>query len=252
MNGPYYIISDNHFSMDNNTLEKNRRDKLFSIFNKIKKLNKGTLIIGGDFFDYWFEYKNEIPKGYQSILDALKDLTNHGIQIHYILGNHDYWDFGYLSQMTGVKIYNRDLYFTVNDKSVLITHGDGILKKDHLYRIMKKIIRSNLFIFIYRLFPAKITCRLAKLISKSSSDYNHHDRFVDIIREDTLNYAQKKWKENFDIVCIGHYHQTGINNIKDKKLIYLGDWLSKFTVTIIDDQNCWQGDWKQFLNHKVI
>ena len=73
-----------------------------------------------------------------------------------------------------------------------------------------------------------------------------------MIKKDTLDYAQAKWKENIDIVCIGHYHQTGINSIKDKKLIYLGDWLSKFTVTIIDDNSCWQGDWKQFLNHKII
>ena len=252
MNGPYYIISDNHFSMDNNSLEKDRRNKLFAIFERIKNLNTGTLIIGGDFFDYWFEYKKEIPKGYQTILDALKDLSNHGIQIHYILGNHDYWDFGYLSRMTGVKIYNDDFYFTVNNKNILITHGDGILKSDYLYRIMKRIIRSNFFIFVYRLFPARITCRIAKVISKSSSDYNHHDRFVDVIKKDTLEFAQKKWKENIDIVCIGHYHQTGINSIKDKKLIYLGDWLSKFTVTVIDDNSCWQGNWKQFLKHKII
>ena len=72
MNGPYYIISDNHFSMNLNNEEYERREKLFQVFNKIKSLNKGTLIIGGDFFDYWFEYKKEIPEGYENILDAFK------------------------------------------------------------------------------------------------------------------------------------------------------------------------------------
>ena len=105
MNGPYYIISDNHFSMKNDEKEASRRNKLFSIFKKIKQNGKGSLIIGGDFFDYWFEYKYEIPKGYETILSALKDLNEHNIEIHYVLGNHDYWDFGYLSQMTGMKIY---------------------------------------------------------------------------------------------------------------------------------------------------
>ena len=79
MNGPYYIISDNHFSMKNDRKEASRRDKLFAIFKKIKQNGKGSLIIGGDFFDYWFEYKYEIPKGYETILAALRDLNEHKI-----------------------------------------------------------------------------------------------------------------------------------------------------------------------------
>ena len=74
MNSPYYIVSDNHFSMDLSNHEYERRKKLFDVFNKIKTKKKGTLIIGGDFFDYWFEYNNEIPKGYDDILEALNDL----------------------------------------------------------------------------------------------------------------------------------------------------------------------------------
>ena len=248
MNDPYYIISDNHFSMDLDQKEHDRRQKIFQVFDKIKALNKGTLIIGGDFFDYWFEYKNEIPKGYDNILEALADLNNNNIKIHYILGNHDYWDFGYLNKIAGITTYKNDLEFNINNKKILITHGDGILKSDYGYRFMKKIIRSQLFIFLYKLLPAKITCAFAKKLSKSSSDYNHHDKYVKIILKDTLEYAKEKWKKNYDIVCIGHYHQTGITNLNGKQLIYLGDWLSKYTVTVIDQDNCWQGNWKEFVD----
>ena len=248
MNGPYYIISDNHFSMINDSLENKRREKLFSIFQKIKEKRKGTLIIGGDFFDYWFEYNHEIPEGYDSIINALKDLHQNNIDIHYIAGNHDYWDFGYLTKMTGAKIYKEDLIFKYKNKNILITHGDGVLKSDYLYRIMKRIIRSRLFIYLFKLLPATLTCNLAKKISKSSSDYNHHDKYVDIIKKDTLEYAKIKWNQNIDIICMGHYHQTGINTYGENQLIYLGDWLSKYTVTVLDNDKCWQGDWKQFLN----
>ena len=248
MNGPYYIISDNHFSMENNQSEIARREKIFKVFNKIKNNNKGTLIIGGDFFDYWFEYKNEIPQGYENILSALQDLSKHNISIHYVLGNHDYWDFGYLNQIANITTYHRDLEFHYNNKKILITHGDGILKSDYGYRFMRTIIRSKIFIYLYKILPAKLTCMLAKKISKSSSDYNHHDKYVDIIKKDTMEYAQKKWKLDYDIVCIGHYHQTGINNYNNKQLIYLGDWLSKYTVTMIDEKKCWQGDWQEFLD----
>ncbi len=248
MNGPYYIVSDNHFSMDSSNHEYERRKKLFDVFNKIKTKKGGTLIIGGDFFDYWFEYKNEIPKGYDDILQALNELKKNNIEIHYVLGNHDYWDFGYLNKIAGIKTYKNNLEFEFNQKKILITHGDGLLKSDYGYRFMKKIIRSRLFIFLYRLLPAKLTCSLAKKISKSSSDYNHHDKYVDIIKRDTLQYAQKQWEKNYNIVCIGHYHQTGIENINNNTLIYLGDWLSKYTVTVIDENSCWQGNWKEFID----
>ena len=248
MNSPYYIVSDNHFSMDLSNHEYERRKKLFDVFNKIKTKKKGTLIIGGDFFDYWFEYNNEIPKGYDDILEALNDLNNNNIDIHYVLGNHDYWDFGYLNKIAGINTYKNNLEFELNHKKILITHGDGILKSDYGYRFMRKIIRSKLFIFLYKLFPAKLTCSLAKKISKSSSDYNHHDKYVNTIKHDTLKYAQKKWEHNYNIVCIGHYHQTGIKNVNNNKLIYLGDWLSKYTITVIDENSCWQGNWKEFID----
>ena len=248
MNGPYYIISDNHFSMDSNQSEHQRRKKLFQVFDKIKALNRGTLIIGGDFFDYWFEYKHQIPSGYDSILNALKDLYNNNIKIHYIAGNHDFWDFGYLNAHIGLQFYKGDLELNSNNKKILITHGDGILKSDVGYRFMKKIIRSKFFIFLYNLFPPSFTCSLSKKISKSSSDYNHHDKYKNMIIADTLDYAKEKWKDGYDIICIGHYHQTGIINKDSKQIVYLGDWLSKYTVTCIDNGKLWQGDWQEFLN----
>jgi len=248
MNEPYYIVSDNHFSMNDDLKEKDRREKIFKVFDKIKTNGKGSLIIGGDFFDYWFEYKNQIPKGYDSILSALSDLNNNNIKIHYIAGNHDFWDFGYLNSKTGLNFYKSDLSLKSNDKKILITHGDGILKSDVGYRIMKKIIRSKLFIFLFNLLPPSLTCSLAEKISKSSSDYNHHDRYKKIIFKDTLDYSKNKWEVGYDIVCIGHYHQTGIIKHKNKEIIYLGDWLSKFTVTCIKNGKSWQGDWKEFLN----
>ena len=81
MKAPYYIVSDNHFCMDDSDFEQKRRKKLFDIFEKIKQLG-GTLIIGGDFFDYWFEYDNVIPKGYESILSSFCDMTKNNIDPH--------------------------------------------------------------------------------------------------------------------------------------------------------------------------
>ena len=251
MKNPIYIISDNHFSMNSNNEEEiDRRNKLFKVFDKIKKQKDGTLIIGGDFFDYWFEYTNVMPSGYESILESLKSLVESGIEIHYVLGNHDYWDFGYLNNEIGITTHKRDLNIDHNNDKILITHGDGLLKNDYGYRIMRKIIRHPIFIKIFNLFPPSFTCKIANKISKVSSHYNHHpfDNHADLIKKDILEFAQVKWKEGINTVLVGHYHQTGIIKENNNKLIFLGDWLSKFTVTVINEKKYWQGDWKNFID----
>ena len=84
MKTPLFIVSDNHFQRPNTPLEKERRQRFYSLLDHIKSTG-GTLIIGGDFFDFWFEYKGYIPHEFIEIFERLKDLKNHGIEIYYIL-----------------------------------------------------------------------------------------------------------------------------------------------------------------------
>ena len=247
MNAPFYIISDNHFMMKDTPSEKNRRNKLFEVFKIIKSKGEGTLIIGGDFFDFWFEGKHVVPKGFKSLIDALSDLNQSGVQIHYVAGNHDYWDFGYLNKTANINFYKGNLEFTYNNKDILITHGDGLLKNDYGYRFMKKIIRHPIFIKLFKLIPPNISYQLAAKLSKSSSDYNHNDKFVDTIIKDITEYAKLEWGKGVDIIMVGHYHQQKIINNKNKTLIFLGDWLTKFSVTTFDGDNLWQGNCEQFI-----
>ena len=233
--------------MEDSPYEKERRNKLFKVFNKIKSNGQGSLIIGGDFFDFWFETDNAVPKGYENIISALKDLSKSGIEIHYIAGNHDYWDFGYLSKNTNLHFHKNDLIMNYNNRKILITHGDGLLKHDRGYRFMKRIIRHKCFIKFFKLFPENLSFQFANKMSRSSSDYNHNDKYINIIRNDLLEFSELKWKENFDFVLVGHYHQQEIIKKNKKKLIFLGDWLQKFTVTEINKNGVWQGDWEEFI-----
>ena len=110
LNKPVYFVSDNHFKYDVDSNEKDRRKKLYHVFNKIKK-TKGTLIIGGDFFDFWFYYPHMIPVGYHDLMEELSSLNESGISIHFVLGNHDYWDFGYFKKKFNGTVYSENLNF---------------------------------------------------------------------------------------------------------------------------------------------
>ena len=105
-----------------------------------------------------------------------------------------------------------------------------------------------MFIKIYNLFNPNFTTKLANKISNTSSKYNHHDNNVEIIKRDVLEFARNKWEENYDTILVGHYHQEGTITENNKSVTFLGDWLTKFTVTVIDDNKLWQGNWKKFLN----
>ena len=117
---------------------------------------------------------------------------------------------------------------------------------------MKKIIRSKLFIRLYTLFNSNFTTKLANKISNTSSRYNHTNKNVEIIKKDVLDFARKRWSENYDMVLVGHYHQTGTINENNKSLTFLGDWLSKYTVTMIDQKRTMAGEFKRIFKLILI
>ena len=237
---PVYFISDNHFHFNVNNEEQKRRSCLFNLFKNIKSTG-GTLVIGGDFFDYWFNYKYVIPYGYIDLLGELEKLNKSGIKIHYILGNHDYWDFGYFKNKFSAEVYDGNMNIKCSNNIIQVCHGDGLLKNDIGYRILKKIIRSKLFIFSFRNLHADWGCWLATKISNLSSSYNHIDDTNKQIRMEMVEYARTQWKVGINTVLLGHYHQTGIIEENGNRLIFLGDWIKHFTVTRFDENGWWQG-----------
>ena len=246
MKKPIYIISDNHFMLEKNNEEHIRRTKIFKLFSHIKKTG-GTLIIGGDFFDFWLESFYGAINYYDDILSELEKLKLNNIEIHYVVGNHDYWDFGFITKKCDAIIHKSDFIFNINDKKILITHGDGLLKHDVLYRFMKKIIRSKLFIFCIRLIPSSIMTLIAKKISNTKSKFNKSQHLPEKCKQELEDYAMNKiTNNNIDTVLMGHYHQLGIKKINNGYFIHLGDWINQYTVTILTEEETWkQETWNQ-------
>ena len=240
MDLPIYFISDNHFLLEKNELEEKRRRKLFNLFEKIEQTG-GTLIIGGDFFDFWLQTISGIPKYYYDILDALQKLNLKNIPIHYVMGNHDYWDFGALNKQCGCIIYKEDFLFKINDTKILVTHGDGVLKNDHMYRLMKSIIRSKLFILLVRLIPISIMTMLSKKISGTKNKFGKPSNLDEKYKNELKNFAFNKMKnEEIDVLLMGHYHEIGIHKNNNKQFIHLGDWINQYTVTTLDKNGVWK------------
>ena len=241
---PLYFISDSHMGMEINDSEIKRRQKIFQLFDKIKS-SGGTLIIGGDFFDFWFEFGKKTPDIYKDVFKELESLKDNGIDIHYVAGNHDYWNFGYFESAFLKSFYKDDLLIDDFGLKILVTHGDGLLKSDVGYRALKKVLRNRVFILFFKLLGEKIGYKIGNKVSHASQGYNHFDNNVDEIMNDITEYAEQKWSEGIDVVLVGHYHQKTIIEKDSKMLIFLGDWLKHYAFTKFDGKEWTQFSWNE-------
>lgn len=226
---PVYFISDVHLTLDNGDWEQTRRRRLFKFFDMIRETG-GTLVIVGDFFDLWFEYRQVIPKGYFDVISQLDQLRKANIAIHYIVGNHDYWTIDFLNEQLGIHVYPANAEIEIDGVHLHLTHGDGLLSKDTGYRLMRFVLRSRLCIFLYRWLHPDLGLALAQSASRLSRKYNHADSQGKAKFNELAGYAQARWNEGADIVVMGHYHLNRLRTEKNgKSFLCLGDWISHYT-----------------------
>jgi len=226
MKTPVYFISDIHLKLNVDSFEKNRRKKLYRLLDKICETG-GTCFFVGDLFDFYFEYPDVIPKAYTDFYDKALNMKKNGVDLHFQTGNHDYWFQDFLDKNIMDKIYTDDLDIIIGGKRFYITHGDGILSWDHGYRILKKIIRSKIFISMFRWVHPTIAYKIARFVSRSGQEDTNEANFNNNVKIELQNFAKKKFDNGFDYMISGHYHLGKMFNINQGKLAVLGDWFHR-------------------------
>lgn len=224
MNKTYLFISDVHLGLQSREIEIAKERKLVEFLNYAKN-NCDELFIAGDLFDYWFEYRRVYQKGFFRTLTALQDLTEAGIKVHYFIGNHDFFHNGFFENEIGLILYQKPSEFRLNNKKFFVGHGDGLVKNDLGYNILKIILRSRFTQFLYSLIHPDLGVALASHTSKSSRDYTSKKDYGE---EDGLfEAAKRKIDEGFDFVLFGHLHRKQFLNYKNGYYINLGSWITE-------------------------
>ena len=236
MDLPIYFISDIHLMLNRTKQEAKREEILFSFFDHVRN-SGGTLIINGDLFDFYFEYKDVIPKVYAPLYYQILKLRESGVKVHYILGNHDYWVMDFINDVLFDKVYDDDVKLKIGKKTFYITHGDGFLSWDKSYRALKKFIRSRLFIWFYRSLHPRIGYSFANWVSKKGEHYVHTKEYNKKILDEMKVQSQPFLDDCCDYFISGHYHQAKELDMKNCKLLLLGDWLSFFSSGKFDGQD---------------
>lgn len=223
---PLYIFSDAHLGSGSPDNEREKVSRLAELFALVKA-DGDRLIILGDLFDFWFEYKHAIPKDHHQVLFMLSDLIKRGIPIDYVSGNHDFWMGDFFETQIGLRVSRDHLDTEYNGLKLHLIHGDGLARADGGYRFLKRILRNKFNIWLYRKITPDWAIPLAKWVSGSSRRYT--TRRDHVFAKDYHEYAREKVEAGYDIVAIGHLHIPVLERFERGVYVNTGDFINYFT-----------------------
>lgn len=232
-----YFLSDFHLGAPNASNSLIREKKIIEFLDQIKDTASAIFIVG-DMFDFWYEYKQVIPKGYVRLLGKLASITDAGIPIHFFIGNHDMWMSGYFEKELNIPVYHEPQIFTWNNKRFYIGHGDGLGPGDHGYKFIKKVFRNPVCKWLFGWLHPDLGIGLANYFSRKSREKtgNANEHFLGEENEWLIVYSKELiQKEHFDYLIFGHRHYPIDFKLSEtSRYINLGDWISNFTYAEFD------------------
>jgi UDP-2,3-diacylglucosamine hydrolase len=193
----------------------------------------------GDIFDFWFEYKTVVPKGYTRLLGTIAHLSDSGIPIHFFTGNHDMWSFTYFQEELGVKLYKEPILKEIDGKKFFLGHGDGLGPGDKGYKFIKKIFSNKFCQWLFAQMHPNIGIGLANYFSRKSRMANAQadEVFLGENEEWLVQFCKDYLSKNppVDYFIFGHRHlPLDIRLEKGARYINLGEWVKYNSYAVFD------------------
>jgi UDP-2,3-diacylglucosamine hydrolase len=233
-----YFISDLHLGSPNHEASLVREKKFVAWLEEVSK-DADEIFLVGDVFDFWFEYKHAVPRGFVRCLGKIAELTDKGIRIHWFTGNHDMWIFDYLPKECGIILHRNPIVIEHNGQKMYIGHGDGLGPGDHSYKFMKKFFDSKLCQWLFaRLHPNFGIWLASSLSGYSRGKGLEKDKIFHGEQEWLFQYCQEmERKQHHDYYVFGHRHYPVVMSVaKNSNYINLGDWIQHFTYAVWDEE----------------
>lgn len=223
-----YFASDFHLGIPNYEESRKREKIIIQWLNSIKPYVEELYLLG-DVFDFWFEYRTVIPKGYTRLLAKLAEFTDANIPVHFFTGNHDLWVGNFFEKEIGMKIYKDSVIREINGKKFYLAHGDGLGPGDARYKFMKKCFKNPVLQWAFgTLLHPNFADSIARKSSKNSrlANGNSDEKF----------YGEKEWlyihsknilqTQAIDYFIYGHRHIAIDLDIDGKaRYLNLGEWV---------------------------
>lgn len=232
-----YFASDFHLGVPNAEESLKRERKIVAWLESIRH-DAHTIYLLGDIFDFWFEYRHAIPRGFIRLQGKLAELRDAGIPIVFFTGNHDMWMFDYFPNELGIPVYRDPQVLQVGEQRLLIGHGDGLGPGDYTYKIIKKFFNSKICQWLFARIHPNLGIGIANYWSKKSriSNQKMDEEFQGEEKEFLWVYCtEMEKKEHFDYYIFGHRHLPLDIRIGERsRYINLGEWVNYTTYAVYD------------------
>ncbi len=238
--GKTYFASDFHLGIDGRLSSQERERQLVRWLDLVQQ-DADAIYLVGDLFDFWFEYKTAVPKGYIRLLGKLAAIRDAGIPVYLFTGNHDMWMFDYLEKELDAPIYREPVIHDIQGKKFFIGHGDGLGPGDHGYKLIKKVFANPVCQWLFARLHPNFGIGLAQLLSGKSRAANvGEDQFYGAENEWLLQYSCRKSEQlpTVDYFVFGHRHlpiNYGLPNGRSR-YINLGEWVNFNSYAIFDGE----------------
>ena len=238
-NKKIYFASDFHLGVPDKASSLEREKKIVRWLDSCRKDAEAIFLVG-DLFDFWFEYKNTIPKGFSRFIGKLAEISDSGIPLIFFTGNHDMWMYDYFTQEINAQIIYNPIQLKVNETKIFIGHGDGLGPGDKSYKFLKKVFRNKFLQWCFHWLHPNIGIGLANFWSrKSRAGASLEDEKFLGDDEWLWTYAkEKEAEEHHDIYIFGHRHlPIDVPVGENSRYLNLGEWIKYHTYAVFDGIN---------------
>ncbi|GHA70672.1 UDP-2,3-diacylglucosamine diphosphatase [Pontibacter akesuensis] len=231
-----YFASDFHLGAPDLESSRQREKKIVRWLGQVQQ-DAAAILLVGDIFDFWFEYRHAIPKGFIRLQGKLAELTDAGIPIYFFTGNHDMWMFNYFPEELNIPIVREPISTRIGNKTFYIGHGDGLGPGDHTYKLLKKVFDNKVCQWLFARVHPNLGIGVANKWSQRSriSNVKKDEEFFGE-REWLVQYCQEvEQKQHHDYYIFGHRHLPLEMSIGEQaQYINLGEWVNFCTYAVYD------------------
>jgi UDP-2,3-diacylglucosamine hydrolase len=237
-----YFLSDAHLgslAIEHGRMQERR---LVRFLDSIKHKAAAVYLLG-DMFDFWYEWKYTVPKGFTRFLGKISELTDMGVEVHYFTGNHDIWMYGYLEQECGVILHKKPLTTEIYDKVFFLDHGDGLGDPNKKFKLVRRIFHSptcqRLFSTLHPRWAMWFGLTWAKHSRLKRAD-GHEPPYMGEDKEYLVKFTKEYMKthSNVDYYIYGHRHiELDLMLSHKTRMIILGDWIWQFSYVVFDGEH---------------
>jgi len=233
-----YFVADLHLGSD--ALEHPHvTEKRFVRWLDTIRDEARAIYLLGDIFDFWFEYKKTVPRGFTRFLGKIAELHDTGTEIHFFTGNHDIWMFDYFRQELGITVHTKPLRTTINGKLFYLAHGDGLGDDSRAFRLIRWIFHNRTCQFLFARVPSRWGIGFGHWWSRHSKGYDIvcATQYMGEEKEHLVLFSKEYLQGDpyIDYFIFGHRHLLLDLRLNRKtRMMIVGDWMQHFSYAVFD------------------